>query len=101
MVAKIKFYESSILPLSKSSTLLFEQIFVLNFMLPAFKGIMRWQGRVWKLVGNLISGATSSKGDDCDAATLAEWEDRLYDARNQAVKEASSCVIFHCWVDLV
>ena len=80
---------------SKSFSLIFfTSLFVLNLWLAAYKGIMRWQGKVWRLIGNLISGTTSSKGGDCDAATLAEWEDKLYNARNSAVKEASSCLSF-------
>ncbi|KAK7492189.1 hypothetical protein BaRGS_00016486 [Batillaria attramentaria] len=51
----------------------------------AFTGVVRWQGRIWKLVGNCIRGV--SREDKYDAAILEEWEAKLYEARNYTVKE--------------
>ncbi|KAL8590247.1 hypothetical protein ACOMHN_006364 [Nucella lapillus] len=59
----------------------------------AFTGIVRWQGRIWRLVGNYISAATTTTREDhCDSNLLADWEAKLFEARNYTVKE----VTFHC-----
>ncbi|KAK7114466.1 hypothetical protein V1264_000521 [Littorina saxatilis] len=58
----------------------------------AYKGILRWQGRIWQLIGNFVKSTKSPKGDKYDAALLADWENKLFEARNSALRK----VTFHC-----
>ncbi|XP_076449500.1 putative leucine--tRNA ligase, mitochondrial [Babylonia areolata] len=68
-----------------------------QFCLLSYTGILRWQGRVWKLVGDFIKAATPAGGNHGDrnhgdSKLLADWEARLFEARNFTVKE----VTHHC-----
>ncbi|PVD20819.1 hypothetical protein C0Q70_18980 [Pomacea canaliculata] len=55
----------------------------------AFVGILRWQVRIWKLVGSYINSFTSASHTKCSDAELQEWEENLFEARNLVVSRAT------------
>ena len=64
---------------------------VCDCLCAAYTGILRWQGRIWRLVSSFIGD--TAKGDSCDPAVLAQWDSKLYNARNFTVKEVSLLMI--------
>ena len=75
-------------------------LFVFNDVLSTYvcevcKGIMRWQQKIWNLVGCYVDCCSQITNTlSCDPSELAKWNADLKEARNNVIREVRSQCIY-------